>query len=243
MGYVPKWMTTSEAIQHVRAVAGGTLTDAVNELVAALRDGEVSARWWGTDEIIAPMQWYRRLTLFEDGSVVRCVSVIFIRDIGPQVQKTEVCLADNIERFIQSFYRSLDRQLQRIQVCRADIERIWGVMPTPPHLSCATAGQMCKSLDRDSANSAYVEQRPASDRQIHAAITSVYDTAAEIGEKPPNLNQIVAPVQARLLAGGHKASGRHIKQLAEEPQHAARRRKPGRTIASEKGRALKEISQ
>jgi hypothetical protein len=59
----------SEAIQNVRAVVGGTLTDAVNELVAALRDGEVHARWWGTNEIIDATEWYRSATLFEDGRV------------------------------------------------------------------------------------------------------------------------------------------------------------------------------
>jgi hypothetical protein len=210
-------MTTSEAIQHVRAIVGGTPTDAVNQLLAALRDGEVRTRWWGTDEILAPIEWYWSATLFEDGRVE------YEFEIGPH-------------EFLQDCECDVRPQEQKIEVCRADIERIWGVVPTPPHLSCATAGQMCKAPDLSSANSAKVEHRPASDRQIHDAITSVYDTAAEAGEKPPNLNEIVAPVQARLLAGGHKASGRHIKQLAEASHHAARRRKPGRTIASDKAR-------
>ena len=70
-------------------------------------------------------------------------------------------------------------------------------------------------------------------RMVHEAITAVYDEARAFGEAPPNIKQIIAPVQARLRALGHRQSGRQIQKLAEAPQHKARRRKPGATIASE----------
>jgi hypothetical protein len=74
--------------------------------------------------------------------------------------------------------------------------------------------------------------RPAPEAEIHIAIGAVYDKAT----KPPNLKQIAAPVQEALAAAGYEASGRHIQQLAGQPQHAGRRRKPGATLAKERGR-------
>jgi hypothetical protein len=75
---------------------------------------------------------------------------------------------------------------------------------------------------------------PAPGFEIHKAITAVYDDAGERGTKPPNLKEIIAPAQARLLAAGLKASGLQIQKLAEDPRHAGRRRPPGRTVSSEK---------
>jgi hypothetical protein len=76
--------------------------------------------------------------------------------------------------------------------------------------------------------------RPANDRTVHEAITAIYDKARADEEKPPNVKQIVAPVQVRLRFLGYWKSGRQIQKLAEAPQHKARRRKPGVTVASEK---------
>lgn len=76
--------------------------------------------------------------------------------------------------------------------------------------------------------------KPAGDRKIHKAITAAYDTAEGAGKKPPNVNEIIKPVQARLRAAGYDASGRHIRELAGDHQHDNRRRKPGTTMASTK---------
>ena len=76
--------------------------------------------------------------------------------------------------------------------------------------------------------------RPANDHTVHEAITAVYDRAQADKEKPPNVKEIVIPVQAELRALSYYQSGRQIQKLAEAPQHKTRRRLPGATVASEK---------
>jgi hypothetical protein len=74
---------------------------------------------------------------------------------------------------------------------------------------------------------------PAPNSMIDTAISDAYSEAERAGQKPPNLKEIVAPVQTKLLAQGHEASGRQIQKLAEAAKHKTRRRKVGPTIASE----------
>lgn len=76
--------------------------------------------------------------------------------------------------------------------------------------------------------------KPAPDPEIHKAITNAYDSANETGQKPPNLKEIAAPVQAILRNSGYRASGNRIQQLAGDARHNRRRREPGKTVASEK---------
>jgi hypothetical protein len=74
---------------------------------------------------------------------------------------------------------------------------------------------------------------PAPSSMIDTAISDAYSEAERAGQKPPNLKEIVAPVQTKLLAQGHQASGRQIQKLAEAAKHKKRRRKVGPTIARE----------
>jgi hypothetical protein len=76
--------------------------------------------------------------------------------------------------------------------------------------------------------------RPAPAAEIHKMISAVYDGAEAAGEKPPNLVQIIQPVQDLLRKKRYRASGKLIQELAQDAQHAARRRKPRLTVASEK---------
>jgi hypothetical protein len=69
--------------------------------------------------------------------------------------------------------------------------------------------------------------RPAPEAEIYKAIQAVYDDAAVAKEKAPNVNEVIKPVQTRLRAAGHQASGRQIRELAGKPQYAVRRRKRG----------------
>ena len=73
----------------------------------------------------------------------------------------------------------------------------------------------------------------ASEAKIINTITEVYDTAKSTGAKAPNLVEIVMPVQERLRATGYEASGKQIQDLASTEQFEGRRRKPGKTVASE----------
>jgi len=90
---------------------------------------------------------------------------------------------------------------------------------------------------RASDDAPAADLRPASEQQIHAAITRVYDNADRTGEKPPNIRELPGLVQQDLRETGHAASGNRIMRLAEAKQHADRRRKPGATLASEKRKA------
>jgi hypothetical protein len=78
--------------------------------------------------------------------------------------------------------------------------------------------------------------KAAPDPEIHKSITTAYDSAEVASEKPPNLREIIEPVQGILSDLGYKASGSQIQKLAGAPQHQARRRLPGKTVASEKRR-------
>jgi hypothetical protein len=49
VGYVAKWISLLEAIQHVQRVLGGTLEDARDKLLIGLREGAVTARYYGKD--------------------------------------------------------------------------------------------------------------------------------------------------------------------------------------------------
>jgi hypothetical protein len=76
--------------------------------------------------------------------------------------------------------------------------------------------------------------RLASDTLIHKTINQIYDEAEATGSKPPNVKEIVAPVQTKLQVAGYEASGRRIQQLADADVYKKRRRRPGPTLASEK---------
>ncbi len=73
--------------------------------------------------------------------------------------------------------------------------------------------------------------RPAPSPEIHKAIAAAYDEAEAAGKKPPNILEIVEPVQVRLTSAGYHASGRQIRELAGDRQHDDRRWKPGQTKA------------
>jgi hypothetical protein len=81
------------------------------------------------------------------------------------------------------------------------------------------------------------ELRRARDPQIDAAITAVYDKAEKTGAKPPNIRELPEPVQKELREKGRAASGMQIMRLADDEKHRRRRRKPGKTLASEKRKA------
>ena len=93
-------------------------------------------------------------------------------------------------------------------------------------------GREVPSLSRDRPTTP--ELRPAPPAKINEAIAVVYDEAEVANEKPPNLKELVKPVQAKLAAKGFEASGRHIQELADHEIYKGRRRKRGATVASEK---------
>jgi hypothetical protein len=127
-----------------------------------------------------------------------------------------------------------------IVVKLVDIARVWkGALPTgiatatgQPESAATTGmaamGAVCGAPD---------DLRPASDSKIDDAITRVYDEAIRNGEKPPNIRELPDPVLQELRKSGYIASGNRIMELGEAADHARRRRKPGKTLKSEKRKA------
>jgi hypothetical protein len=66
--------------------------------------------------------------------------------------------------------------------------------------------------------------RPATADEIRKALTAVYYGAPD---RPPNIRQVVKPVQGKLAAQGLAASGRQIQEIADEQQFKVCRGQPG----------------
>jgi hypothetical protein len=71
------------------------------------------------------------------------------------------------------------------------------------------------------------EPRSARTDEIHKAISAVYDFAEARNMKPPNVEEIAAPVLKYLKRQGLIATASRIKELAAEPRHKSRRRPVG----------------
>jgi hypothetical protein len=96
------------------------------------------------------------------------------------------------------------------------------------------------ALGSSSPTFSHEQQRQRKLRQASAAIidkyiTAVYD-AQNDAQKPPNVKELIPLVQERLLDAGFEASGNRIQGVAGEPKHQQRRRKLGKTVASERRR-------
>jgi hypothetical protein len=82
-------------------------------------------------------------------------------------------------------------------------------------------------MDRRRAESQSNELVPASDFAIDEAISKAYDDANAARQKPPNLVEIVALVEAILASQGVRAGGTKIQKLARADKHKTRRLRPG----------------
>lgn len=74
--------------------------------------------------------------------------------------------------------------------------------------------------------------QPAPEAMIRKEIEAVYDAAAGRSEPPPNIKRLPKDVRPRLNKQGYDAADRHIADIGCE--FANRRRKPGKTLASER---------
>jgi hypothetical protein len=73
----------------------------------------------------------------------------------------------------------------------------------------------------------------ASEHQIHDAIANIYSEHATAGKKPPNVKELVPLVKAELRENGFDATYARIELCGADSRHAAKRRRPGRTVRSE----------
>jgi hypothetical protein len=70
----------------------------------------------------------------------------------------------------------------------------------------------------------------ATDEAIDREVAVAYERARDAGEKPPNLNEVVAPVRASLAVRGYFASGRRIQAVARREKYAQHRLPVGNPI-------------
>jgi hypothetical protein len=98
------------------------------------------------------------------------------------------------------------------------------------------AGAMVYGVDVVMGPPPSPELRSAPDSRIHDEIDAEYTDCEKTGRKPPNVKEIGKPVQDRLHAKGLNASLSRIQELAGDQRYTARRRKAGKTVASERER-------
>ncbi len=70
--------------------------------------------------------------------------------------------------------------------------------------------------------------KTATAETIEREISRAYERAKASGEKPPNVNAILVPVNASLAALGYYATRRQIMAVAMHEKHAGRRLPKGR---------------
>jgi hypothetical protein len=83
-------------------------------------------------------------------------------------------------------------------------------------------------------NSPDLSAKRATKPQIREAIAQAYRTAESSGSKPPNIKELPRKVQLILESEGILAAANRIQRLGEDEQFRLLRRKPGKTVASEK---------
>jgi hypothetical protein len=87
-----------------------------------------------------------------------------------------------------------------------------------------------------SPNQPLRDQQQATDDQIHLEIDAEYTDCEKTGREPPNVKKIGTPVRDRLRAKGRCATLTRIRGFARDKRYISRRRRPGPTIAAEKGK-------
>jgi len=119
------------------------------------------------------------------------------------------------------------RMGQRILVAREAVLDFARRHQVPPPSCWSDA-----SGDENQPRRSQVKLRPAPDRIVIEAIRRAYDAAEAARSKPPNIKELPAAVQPFLQ--GFYASGRRIQQLGDAEEFERRRRRPGKTVASER---------
>jgi hypothetical protein len=116
-------------------------------------------------------------------------------------------------------------------IARADLDRLATSIPQTTRRVIAEWNNMVRGWSSTApANSGPL--KPAAAQMIRDAIAAVYDGAEATGAPPPNINEVVEPVQEKLRARGRSASKAVIQGIAQE--YKARRRPRGRPIESSK---------
>jgi hypothetical protein len=148
VGYVAKWISLLEAIQHVRRVRGDTLKDAYDKLQLALREGGVTSRYRGEGRggRVSPARWYTA-TVYQDGGVE-------FSDFRPKPSSRPIRV--------------------QIEIQRSDLERWW---PTPPE-AVTESSISRPPAETISLIEAVHDLREVGDTDLNSAIGEIIDLLA-----------------------------------------------------------------
>jgi hypothetical protein len=125
-------------------------------------------------------------------------------------------------------FRTMERHILRSREALLEFARRHRhKLPPPSWWSDATK-------DGSELSRAPEELKPAPDPIVIEAIRCAYDAAEKAGTKPPNIRELPAAVQPILQQQGYYSSGRHIMRLGDADEFKRRRRRPGKTVASER---------
>jgi hypothetical protein len=115
---------------------------------------------------------------------------------------------------------SRDRRLERLERQLAEIDVEWAGVHKQLGVK---SGEAADTASGHAETITRIVLTKASDDEIHAALTKVYDYAAKQGMKPPNVKEVIPPVQSILRKQDREASGVRIDKLNEHDQHKRRR--------------------
>jgi hypothetical protein len=226
-----RWLDLAAAIGHVKAVNGCEDQQALQSIKAAVQDRKIHYRW--EDQArpprfnTSPLGWTPPVSdMLPDEW-----------DVDVQMRLKDTTGRFRVLLLLKSALYSLFGQAQMPE--GAPKLKQTSIPEETPKLEEAPKLEETSKLEGTPKLEEEIALRQAPELEIKNAIEEVYKSAESTGEKPPNLKEIVAPVQAALRNQGFEASGRQIQDLAGADVFKKRRRKAGPTVASESRRLQK----
>lgn len=240
-----------EAIEELRNVLRISLNDACIRLVVLFRTAKLTsyrgesalpAKWWVgrlSLRYLPPLDWNPQTKLdllqppppripqpIEDHDEIELGADVLFEFYGQVVRPLDTYAASNIlvdeEQWAQVLKAEVAGTVQGATATASDAQR--------SDRTGGGGGATTLALGPPVPEQPPPKQKPkpASEDQIHAAITVVNDSAEAAGKPIPNVNMVRKPAQTLLLNEGLYASQDQIRELASDHRHAKRRRQVGR---------------
>jgi hypothetical protein len=263
-----RWVDLAAAIRHVKDVDGCEDQQALEWIKAAIQDGKLHYRWedqarpprfsTGPTQWVPPVsdmlpdEWeldaQQRLKDTTGRFRVLLLLKFALYSHFEQAPKPEI-KDDRVTRVSRRDTPRRDRPMTAAERKRKQRERERATRAAQDPGGTAWQPEQAINKAREEvyngaesvgeAPRPEITLRPAPEQAINKEIEEVYNSTESAGGKPPNLKEIVAPVQAALRNLGFQASGRQIQNLADADEFKKRRRKPGPTLTNENRRREK----
>jgi hypothetical protein len=203
------WMTLVEATEFIQRVDAGSTAEAApspyEQICDAIEDGELRARWLDeTPPPRGPCAWGIPLDKPQNSIGV--------------LRKPKMRLQNGGEIFCGHPLEPGRYRWRKLLLSHEDMQRLFG-----------SAGGTTSSIKKLRP----LSNNPQGIEAIHKAISAVYDLAQEQGVRPPNLREIIKPVQEWLKKKkGASAKGSWIEELASDERYKLHRGKPGARVGA-----------